>query len=56
MERPAMTRRRAAAIVRAFDEAAQSYAFKGAAHPDDWDAITARYQSARQRLINHLMK
>lgn len=38
-----------AAITR-FDVAAQDYAFKGAAHPDDHHAIDARYKKARENL------
>ena len=52
---PKRGRASAAAIVRHFDEAAQDYAFKGAAHPDDWDEIEQRYLIAKERLIQHLM-
>lgn len=38
-----------AAITR-FDNAAQNYAFKGSAHPDEWQDIENTYIKARERL------
>lgn len=40
-----------AAITR-FDNAAQAFAFKGAAHPDDWSAIEHQYEAAKANLVS----
>jgi len=37
--------------VNRLENAAQNYAFKGAAHPDDWAAITQSYEDARATLF-----
>jgi hypothetical protein len=42
--------------VRAFDTAAQNYAFKGGAHPDEWDAIEYDYQESKKQLYRAIAK
>lgn len=39
-------------MIRQFDEAAQAYAFKGAADLQDRFAIEHRYQSAKEALVS----
>ena len=38
-------------LINRFDAAAQDFAWKGAAHPDDWQKIEERYARERKRLF-----
>ena len=38
------------AAISRFEQAAQDYAFKGSAHPDDWDYIERKYERTRANL------
>lgn len=42
-------------LLKRFDKAAQEYAFKGAAHPDDWEEITQRYEKAKAKLLEFMI-
>lgn len=39
-------------LVNEFEEAVREHAFKGSRHPDDFDAIEADYQMAREALLS----
>jgi len=41
-------------LINRFDAAAQDFAFKGAAHPDDWEDIEKRYKRERERLFKFM--
>ena len=41
-------------LVRAFKNAAQNQALKGAAHPDSWDDIERDYKITRQKLLRYI--
>lgn len=43
-------------LITEFDNAAQEYAFRGAARPDDEDIITASYINARRKLEDAIGK
>lgn len=44
------------AAITNFGDAAQQYAFKGAAHPEDVPAIVHQYENARQNLERAIEK
>lgn len=47
---PSFKMRAISAAIDKFDQAAQAYAFKGAAHPEDQPAIQHQYNKARAAL------
>lgn len=50
---PNEKRRKLNAVTR-FDNAAQNYAFMGAAHPEQWAEIERSYLTAKARLLREL--
>lgn len=50
---PAERRRKLLAVTR-FQKAVDALAFKGAAHPDDWEEIEQRHTKARINLLRAL--
>ncbi len=51
-----MTRRRAAQILRRFEEWVRADEMRGCAHPDIRDDIHNGYRAARERMLTRLMK
>lgn len=49
---PSTKMRHIKAAITRFDNAAQAYAFKGSAHPEDWPAIEHQYEAAKSSLIS----
>jgi hypothetical protein len=49
-------RKQIRALISRFDEAAQAYAFKGAAHPEDQDEIERAYIVTRRALEDGIGK
>lgn len=42
-------------LLKRFDEAAQEFAFVGAAHPDDAQGIIDKYDKAKAKLLEFMM-
>lgn len=45
---PAKTMRRIRCALTRFENAARDHAFRGSAHPDDWEYIDWKYEQARE--------